>query len=322
MTAQDAFITREEDGRVERVDIPAGGQCSIGRADHNLIWLQDLTVSREHCIIRSDAAGTCYLTDTGSSNGTLVNGTPVHAPKLLRDGDVIGIGRYRLVFRQPSSSHVPAETLHQGTQIDISFRTVTVLLLDIRDSTVLAQELGEERFSSLIAEVFRTAGALLDAKRSWSQKYIGDAVMGVWIEDDPASQASRMAGLLGIVLQMRDLFQKLEAEYGLERPFRFGAAINTGPASIGNMGSASLKDFTALGDAVTKTFRLESATKQLGCDLILGRSVVHMFEPRPQITHAFLKGYECPEELAAFKFDDIPTLMSSLPESDQTFVRG
>lgn len=325
MDSNEAFLTLGADRPGERYDIAVGDLCGIGRSDHNRIQLVDPLVSREHAIIRRDAKGLCYLTDAGSSNGTSLNGVPVNATTLLKDGDLIEIGRHKLAFHQPQTIAAAAEEDH-GTQIAISLRLVTVLVIDVRGYTVIARELGEAKVSALMAEIFRTAGNLLNARQSWSQKYIGDAIMGVWIEEQPMVHAAKLAGILEIVLELRTLFAALEKEYELARPLAFGAAINTGSASIGNMGSAGLKDFTALGDAVNKAFRLESATRQLDCDLILGRSVLDLLVPRPPadkrppLLCAQLKGYDTPEELAAFKFHEIEAFKALILPSETTAV--
>ena len=51
--------------------------------------------------------------------------------------------------------------------------------------------------------------------------------------------------------------------------------VNTGWASIGNVGSKANSDHTALGQAVNRAFRLEAATRELACDLALGHETYH-----------------------------------------------
>jgi len=73
---------------------------SIGRATDADIFLDDVTVSRKHCIIeKSDIAGkkVFKLKDTGSLNGSYINGALV-ADALLSDGDEVQVGKSRMHF--------------------------------------------------------------------------------------------------------------------------------------------------------------------------------------------------------------------------------
>ena len=74
----------------------------------NGLVLPDGKVSRQHAelLLRN---GMAVLRDRGSSNGTIVNGERIQsrAQRVLRDGDVLGIGPYRLVF-QVAASPPPA----------------------------------------------------------------------------------------------------------------------------------------------------------------------------------------------------------------------
>jgi len=330
MDVDEAFVTVTGNGEARRFDLAPADICGIGRSDHNRIQITDPLASRDHAMIRRDSTGRCFLADAGSSNGTTLNGRPVTVQTPLSDGDTIAIGQHRLVFHQPSAAAAAAAAEAQRTQISFLQSLVTVLVMDVRGYTVLSRELGETQISALMAEIFRAAGELLTAKRSWSQKYIGDAIMSVWVHDKATVEPGELAGIIDIILELRRLFTSLEARFKLSRPLSFGAAINTGYASIGNMGSAALADFTALGDTVNKAFRLESATRTLNCDLIIGRSVIEFLSPpiplpqRPALIETNLKGYDAPEKLAAFRFEDIEYLRALIvaERPDTTIVPG
>jgi pSer/pThr/pTyr-binding forkhead associated (FHA) protein len=71
-------------------------ETRIGRAPSNEIFLDDVTVSRQHANIIKN--GNSFLVkDLGSLNGTYLNGEIV-SEKLLTDGDELQIGKYRLHF--------------------------------------------------------------------------------------------------------------------------------------------------------------------------------------------------------------------------------
>ncbi len=77
---------------------------TIGRASRSSRWsdsqvlLTDRTVSRPHACIQRDESG-FSIVDMESANGTTVNGERISKPHTLADGDVIGVGETRLVFR-------------------------------------------------------------------------------------------------------------------------------------------------------------------------------------------------------------------------------
>lgn len=70
---------------------------TIGRRPNNTIVLDDTFVSNEHCLL-SWRDGMWFLSDAGSSNGTILNGQPVVQPRQMQWGDTIGVGgvRFRL----------------------------------------------------------------------------------------------------------------------------------------------------------------------------------------------------------------------------------
>lgn len=50
--------------------------------------------------------------------------------------------------------------------------------------------------------------------------------------------------------------------------------MNTGAAAIGNAGSDHTADYTALGDTGNAAFRFESATREIGQDLVIGQETM------------------------------------------------
>jgi pSer/pThr/pTyr-binding forkhead associated (FHA) protein len=69
---------------------------TIGRDPASDIFLNDMTVSRAHAVLRT-AAGTVRISDVGSLNGTYVNGVCVDEAQLT-DGDVVQVGTFQMVY--------------------------------------------------------------------------------------------------------------------------------------------------------------------------------------------------------------------------------
>ena len=101
-------------------------------------------------------------------------------------------------------------------------------------------------------------------------KYIGDAMMAIFNAplDIPSHAKAACDCAHDIVKNMKELNDELQAK-GLPS-IAIGIGVNTGEAVIGNMGSESRFDYTAIGDAVNCGARLESATKEAGKDILIG----------------------------------------------------
>jgi hypothetical protein len=101
------------DGELERPDgtrLRLGGTCAIGRAHGGALVLADTKVSRQHALIQAQNRHEFWLMDLGSANGTFVNGRRVLRPELLRSGDVIEIGPFRLRFHQSLAAERKPDT--------------------------------------------------------------------------------------------------------------------------------------------------------------------------------------------------------------------
>ncbi len=76
-----------------------GDEVTLGREEGIGVSIRDPEVSRQHARIGWQA-GTYYIEDLGSTNGTFLNGAPVTGRQLLRSGDTIGMGQTLLVFQE------------------------------------------------------------------------------------------------------------------------------------------------------------------------------------------------------------------------------
>ncbi len=75
----------------------SGARVTIGRDAASDIFLDDVTVSRNHAVVTL-AEGAVSLQDLASLNGTYVNRRRIDEPESLADGDELQIGKFRLAF--------------------------------------------------------------------------------------------------------------------------------------------------------------------------------------------------------------------------------
>jgi len=305
-----------EDRTFDLTDVPT---VSIGRNPQSTVVLDDdPNVSRKHALIQREGSGEYYLSDLGSRNGTTRNGVPVTAPVPLRDGDSFTIGSHRFVFHQSMVRAEQEEAYQDPTDLLVVERLITILVLDIRNYTGLARELGAARTSEVMNRLFNEPGRLLKQMGSWTQKYIGDAVMAFWVHAGGAGTPREIVLLFESLEGLAEVIGRLDTELDLPRKLAFGVGVNSGLAVTGNMGSAGVADHTAMGDAVNKAFRLETATKEVGQEIVLGRSTFDLIELRPDAralfkTHSVhLKGYDAPEDVYGLGLDELPRLVAAL----------
>jgi len=93
-----SLVVRSGGGLAGESFTPAGEKTTIGRNPESDIFLDDITVSRNHALISRKTDG-YYIQDQSSLNGTYVNRVRVETQK-LSDGDQVQIGKYKLTFIQ------------------------------------------------------------------------------------------------------------------------------------------------------------------------------------------------------------------------------
>jgi hypothetical protein len=93
-----ALVVRSGGGRAGEHFVPQGERTTIGRSPDCDIFLDDVTVSRQHAVLRRNA-DSFVIEDQGSLNGTFVNRRRIESAELT-DGDEVQVGKYRLTFLQ------------------------------------------------------------------------------------------------------------------------------------------------------------------------------------------------------------------------------
>ena len=91
-----ALVIRSGGGRSGESFAISGERMTIGRSPEAEIFLDDVTVSRNHALLVARRDG-LYIDDLGSLNGTYVNRRRIESHKLL-DGDELQIGKYKLTY--------------------------------------------------------------------------------------------------------------------------------------------------------------------------------------------------------------------------------
>ena len=141
-------------------------------------------------------------------------------------------------------------------------RRCTFLFTDVRGFTSLSEQLEPEQVTEIMNKALTIQADAVKKYDGMVDKYIGDAMMAIFNApiDVPEHETKAILAAQKIKQDMA------EADLGIE----IGIGINTGEAVVGNMGSDTRFDYSAIGDAVNLAARLESSTKEVGEDIVIG----------------------------------------------------
>lgn len=181
-------------------------------------------------------------------------------------------------------------------------RELTVMFSDIRDFTKIAEKLDPAALTHLINSILTPLTAAIYAQNGTVDKYIGDCIMAFW--NAPLADTEHRRHALLAALGMREALIEANRRLGEDaakanRPFSpvgVGIGINSGPCSVGNMGSDQRFAYSALGDTVNLASRLESLTRAYGVEIIVGEDAAEGIEDMAllEIDRVRVKGRSTP----------------------------
>ena len=140
------------------------------------------------------------------------------------------------------------------------------MFTDVRGFTALSETLPPEEVTEIMNKALTVQVECVQKRGGMVDKFIGDAMMAIF--NAPMDLENHEEKAVKTAIEMQEAIKELNKE--LPHEIAIGVGINTGEAVIGNMGSDTRFDYSAIGDAVNTAARLESATKEAGADIVGG----------------------------------------------------
>jgi len=141
---------------------------------------------------------------------------------------------------------------------------VTILFTDIRGFTAFTEQVSEEQGPEVVVQLLNEYMAMMVGiiviYHGHVNKFIGDGILAVFSDDDEGALPGDHP-----LRAVRCATRMVTARSGFET----GAGIHTGPAVVGNVGSADKMEYTVLGDTVNLASRLESLNKEHHTKLLM-----------------------------------------------------
>jgi adenylate cyclase len=180
--------------------------------------------------------------------------------------------RVRAAFGQYLSPEVIRRLLVSPQLVEPRKTDITVMFSDIRGFTTISEKLDAQDLALFLNQYLSDMTGLVFEHHGTLDKYIGDAVMAFWGApfEEPGHAARGCNTGLKMMDRVREMQKKWEAE---GKPhLDIGIGLNTGVASVGNMGSVLRYGYTALGDTVNLSSRLEGLNKDYGTHILVNET--------------------------------------------------
>ncbi len=180
--------------------------------------------------------------------------------------------RVRTAFGQYLSPEVIRRLLVNPQLVEPKKTDITVMFSDIRGFTTISEKLDAQELALFLNQYLSDMTGLVFEHHGTLDKYIGDAVMAFW--GAPFEEPGHAARGCNTGLQMMDRVREMQKKWEAEgKPhLDIGIGLNTGVASVGNMGSVLRYGYTALGDTVNLSSRLEGLNKDYGTHILVNET--------------------------------------------------
>ncbi|GAB4281930.1 MAG: hypothetical protein Kow0029_27270 [Candidatus Rifleibacteriota bacterium] len=167
----------------------------------------------------------------------------------------------RYLFR----SAVEAVKKGKGSELGGKRVPATILFSDIRSFTTISESNDAETVVGLLNDYFAKMTRVIEEHDGDIDKFIGDAIMALFISDEEKGRKPDMMALKAVkcALNMMETLKKFNSERKKQGkfPIMIGVGINSGEVIAGNIGSPGRMDHTVIGDVVNVASRLEGMSK-------------------------------------------------------------
>ena len=130
---------------------------------------------------------------------------------------------------------------------------MTVLFADLGGYTAFAERATPTEVVAMLNAAFGAAVPIVLAEGGAVVQFMGDAMMAIFNAPNPQPDHALRAARSALAMQQA----VAELPFAGERP-RFRVGLNTGPAIVGNIGAAEIRNFLAIGDTTNLAARLQT----------------------------------------------------------------
>jgi adenylate cyclase len=156
-------------------------------------------------------------------------------------------------------------------------KEISIMFMDVRDFTPISEGLSAIELVDFMNQLLSPLSDAIQSELGTIDKYIGDSIMAFW--NAPVDVTEHPAHACRAALKMRAALAELNGSdgFGFEarglEPVKIGIGLHLGEACVGNMGSQRRFNYTAMGDVVNTSARIESSSKAVGMDIVVSEGM-------------------------------------------------
>ena len=167
--------------------------------------------------------------------------------------------KVRRIFERYVHPHVVEQLIRDPMALKLGGETkeISVVFADIRGYTRLSESMPPEEVMNLINRYLKIMCEAIWEEEGTLTAFQGDALMAIF--NAPLPQNTHALQAVRAAWKMRLAVQEYQRSHPLEAPVSFGIGVNTGLATVGNVGAQErMQNYTAIGDVVNVASRLQN----------------------------------------------------------------
>ena len=184
----------------------------------------------------------------------------------------------RNIFQKFVPKEVVERIIHgaeTGQLVVEEFRMLTLINIDIRGFSLLAQKLGPQKTVLMLNRFFSVMGGIVFKNHGIVDKYLGDGFLAIF--GAPVSSMQDADNAVAAALEMKESIAEVN-DYWLKETgdsVTVGISVHTGEVVVGNIGFDKKMDYTVIGDSVNTVFKLQEFTKAYPNSILISDRTLH-----------------------------------------------
>jgi len=158
-------------------------------------------------------------------------------------------------------------------------KVITVFNIDIRGYSEMSKNSATEEVVEILNYFYMKMGSIILRNKGMVDKYLGDGFLAIF--GAPLTTSNPALDAVFAAIEMIKTIHEV-SRLSIERcgiPLKIGISLNTGEAIVGNIGFDRKMEYTAIGDVVNETFRIQELTRQKSDLILIGESTYQLVKP-------------------------------------------